>query len=46
VRREYVVRGDDTLVSYYCGTCNYSWQVNDDEARANRATPPKPRDIE
>jgi len=45
VRREKVVRGDETFVSYYCGACNYSWQVKGDGALANRPTPPKPSDI-
>jgi transposase-like protein len=43
VRHEYVVRGDDTFVAYYCGACNYTWQVTAGAARANRPTPPPKR---
>ena len=26
-------------MSYYCGACNYSWQLDDDQALANRPNP-------
>ena len=38
-------QGDAAVVSY-CGACNYSWQLDDDQALANRPNRPKRSDTE
>jgi hypothetical protein len=39
VRRENVVKGERTTTAFYCGACNRSWEVSDDEAQARRDMP-------
>ena len=39
VRRERVIKGGRSIESFYCGSCNRSWEVADDEAQARRNTP-------
>ena len=34
VRREHVIKGGQAATAFYCGACNRSWEVKQDEAEA------------
>jgi hypothetical protein len=39
VRFENVIKAGEAERQYYCGACNYTWQVRLDQARSNKPTP-------
>jgi transposase-like protein len=42
VRHENVIKGDKVERHFYCGACNYSWQITYDGEKASRLPqPPK-----
>jgi hypothetical protein len=43
VRFENVIKAGQAERQYYCGACNYTWQVKDEEPRAARPNPPSKR---
>jgi hypothetical protein len=46
VRRENVVKGERKITAFYCGACNRSWEVADEESQARRNTPKRRDDRE
>ena len=36
VRRERVIKAEHAIAVYYCGACNRSWEVTEDDTRARR----------
>jgi hypothetical protein len=42
LRVEYVIKGGSTRIDFYCGACEHSWAVRDDEDTRSPPTA-KPR---
>jgi hypothetical protein len=36
VRRERVIRGGVSATEYYCGACEHSWTITDDQPKGKR----------
>ena len=44
VRHENVIKGDKVERHFYCGACNYAWQITYDGEQASRPPQPPRRD--
>jgi len=38
VRREYVIKGGQAMIAFYCGSCDRSWQIEDQDPRDEKGS--------